>query len=801
MSITPEQLALQVTQLCERRPETRVVGIHAPHWRGGDSINAGAATFRVAWCRSALAVSEQLAALGDGERLVVLTPLDGTELGDDVLARLARRRLIHPDRWQLVRDAYRVTAVDPRLPADRWMAEALLAAPPPPRTLPAKVLDAGAAWRQVLDHFLGLADGSPDADAVVRWSVRPDAAERFAALPAPLAEAVRQRLEGSAGSLGALLAGAVAAGNARELLPIGLACEVLFSKPESAELTRAAVRLEPLLGGADVDPARGREWAACARRALRKAPSEQRGEMLERTERLLAALKVERWAERSAVLPAGLDARLDRFADAAQAALAEAAKLAAAEPPCARVDRFADAARAAPADADKLAVAERSYDRLRAHDACGAQPERMERLEMALRLLRSLSVPDAGIPDAGAPARAGSAGVAAAPASAAAMMEHHAAEGAFEDWARRRLLGGDAHAGIAALYRAIYLAVRGRREQRNRSFAARVSAWTARPAAAAEPDLLPIERCLAQAVAPLARSRPVLALVLDAMDAGIFEELAESLRALGWRRQGGVPRAALAALPTVTQASRMTLMAGAARQGEAPQEKAAFARHPELLAASQRGRPPVLFHKAGLLDDAGLGLAAAVREALGDRRQKVVGVVLNAVDDHLAKSEQLQLLWRCDRVRLLPELLHEAHAAGRVVALTSDHGHVPEMDGVKLPGGDDGRWRAAGGPPADPEIELAGDRVRAAAGRGRIILPWSETVRYGQRKNGYHGGLTLQEAVVPIGVFAPPGDTVKGLRPAPAPHPPWWRGRSSEPEPAGRAAGAAPQLDLFDNPV
>ena len=765
MSLTPEQLTLQVKQLCERRPDTRVVGIHAPHWRGGASISTGHAAFRVSWCESALAVSEQLAALGDGERLVVLTPLDETDLGADVLARLARRRLIHPDRWQMVRDAYGVVEVDPRLPAETWMADALLAATPIRRTLPANVLDAGAAWRQVLGHVLGLDEGSPDADAVVRWSAQPDAADRFAALPAPLAEAVGQRLEQSAGGLGALLAAAIAAGNAGELLPIGLACGLLFSGPAEPELTRAAVRLEPLLGGADVEPARGREWAACARRVLRSLPPAQRGAWLERGERLLAQLKVEVWAERSAVLPAGLTARLDRFATAAKAALADAAK---------------------------LAAAERAFDRVRAHDACSEQLERAERLEMAMRLLSSLHRRKRAM-DAG-PSVAGS----SAAAAIAAMMEDHAAEGAFEDWARRRLLGADEHAGIAALYREIYLAVRARRERRNRSFAAGVSAWTAAGGAgAAGADFLPIEHCLARTAAPLAQSRPVLVLVVDAMDAGIFEELGERLHALGWRRQSGAPRTALAVLPSVTQASRMTLFAGAVRQGGGAQEKAAFARHPELLAASQRGRPPLLFHKADLTDGAALGLAEAVRVALGDVRRKVVGAVLNVVDDHLAKSEQLQLVWRRDHVRLLPELLHEAHAAGRIVVLTSDHGHVLEEDGVKLPGDLEGRWRAAGRPPADLEIELAGERVRAATGRARIVVPWSETVRYGQRRNGYHGGLTLQEAVVPIGVYAPPGEPQDPEAGGP-PYPPWWRGAASESEPTARPANPAPQLDLFD---
>ena len=34
----------------------------------------------------------------------------------------------------------------------------------------------------------------------------------------------------------------------------------------------------------------------------------------------------------------------------------------------------------------------------------------------------------------------------------------------------------------------------------------------------------------------------------------------------------------------------------------------------------------------------------------------------------------------------------------------------------------------------------------------RLIAPWSERVRYGAKKNGYHGGLTPQEMVIPITV-------------------------------------------------
>ena len=244
------------------------------------------------------------------------------------------------------------------------------------------------------------------------------------------------------------------------------------------------------------------------------------------------------------------------------------------------------------------------------------------------------------------------------------------------------------------------------------------------------------------------------------------------------------------------------------KQGNAAAEKAGFAKHPDLLVASRPGRPPLLFHKAELTDVAAEGLAVPVREALGDERQRIVGIVLNAVDDHLAKSEQMQLGWRIDSVRLLPAILNEAHAAGRAVILTSDHGHVLEADGVKLTGDAEGRWRSAAAPPTELEIELSGPRVQAATGLQRIVLPWSETVRYGSKRNGYHGGVSLQEAVVPVGVYIGPGEVLDDdWEQIPVPYPSWWfaevpkPARFHLPVPGPKRANVdthgSPQPDLF----
>ena len=108
-------------------------------------------------------------------------------------------------------------------------------------------------------------------------------------------------------------------------------------------------------------------------------------------------------------------------------------------------------------------------------------------------------------------------------------------------------------------------------------------------------------------------------------------------------------------------------------------------------------------------------------------------------------------------------------------------------------------------PATEPEIEIGGARVRAATGQERIVLPWSEAVRYGSKRNGYHGGVTLQEAVVPVGVYVGPGETLERWEPAPLSYPSWWdrdapqrpRIRLPMAELVEPVSPSAPQPDLF----
>ena len=57
---------------------------------------------------------------------------------------------------------------------------------------------------------------------------------------------------------------------------------------------------------------------------------------------------------------------------------------------------------------------------------------------------------------------------------------------------------------------------------------------------------------------------------------------------------------------------------------------------------------------------------------------------------------------------------------------------------------------------------------------GRIIVPWSERLRYGPKKNGYHGGATPQEMLIPISILWPERESPEGLGELPVDLPSWW---------------------------
>jgi hypothetical protein len=225
----------------------------------------------------------------------------------------------------------------------------------------------------------------------------------------------------------------------------------------------------------------------------------------------------------------------------------------------------------------------------------------------------------------------------------------------------------------------------------------------------------------------------------------------------------------LAGLPTVTEVSRTSLLAGRLSRGGQREER-------DGVAALTGGRGAV-FHAGTLAGAAGALLPPEVGEAVTDLSRPLVACVLNAVDDALDGGDPARTRWTVDAVRHLRPLLEQASSVGRAVVLTSDHGHVvdrPDDGEIRSRSGGGARWRPVSDEkPQKDEVLLSGPRV--LLGDGTVVAAVDETLRYRQRREGYHGGAALAELAIPVVTLVRRGDVAPdGWVEAPDLAPMWW---------------------------
>ena len=121
---TFSQIKAQVTAIHQKLPHARTIGIHAAgRWTGEAERRDGTHVYVIHQCDSPLAMRVALRLpIEEGATKVLITPLDETDLGNDILLRLAKRRLFQIDSWQIVRSLFQARAVDPRLTRHGWIA-------------------------------------------------------------------------------------------------------------------------------------------------------------------------------------------------------------------------------------------------------------------------------------------------------------------------------------------------------------------------------------------------------------------------------------------------------------------------------------------------------------------------------------------------------------------------------------------------------------------------------------------------------------------------------------------------------
>lgn len=755
MSLSTPQIAAQLDRVLASDPSTVALAIRAKArqpWP--ETMSQRGRQFALRWCESSLAIRE---ALCDVERqdpasagLVVITPLATHEIAEDIAARLARARVFQPEGWDIVRQLFQAKETDARLGRYAWMPQSLIdgAAQGPYPPVANGFLGLETAWQEVLQRFLRIPTARPDAVSLLTWSMTTGADATLDQLPAAARADVMRWLGETAGSAGEMVLGCIEAGRTADALPLGLVCGVIFA-PEGegqAALGQAAIRLERFVSDKHIGVSEGRAWARAAEQVVRVAGLEATRSTLDRADALLRDLRVAEFAHLSDLLPAALDQRMQDFALALSAHVAE------------------------PTEAN-LAQVELQADRALRHTLMAAQPPRAERVEMARRLSRwLLSAPRSAT-------------------SLQAAVTWQSDEGAFVDWARFRLLGGDEIPELSHAYSACREALIARRNKFAKPFAQALIEWNANKPPV-DGRLVPVEFVLERVLAPIAAAHSTLLLVMDGLSISIFRELFARSASHGWAEmvpsEIGQPLVGVAALPTVTEVSRTSLLCGRLTLGAAAQEKTGFASHAALLAHSRAGAPPRLFHKGELAD--ATNLSPEVRAAITDPHQRVIGVVYNAVDDHLSGPDQLHQRWTLEDLRLLLPLLREAREARRVVVITADHGHLLEDGTTQLAGGESDRWRPGTDSRAPHEVAVSGGRAVTSDGSNTVVCLWDESTRYGGRKNGYHGGLSPQEVTVPLSVIVPLGMNLPGWTPAPPAQPEWWElppiPKSNEAKPA-----------------
>lgn len=766
--------------------QSGVLGIHAkPEWAGAESFEHQGTTVKVVPCVSALAVHEALRERGDDRWLVVLTDRDDADLGAGIRSHLVWHRLRTPDPWSAVQARFAANGLDPALTTvagHRDLAIGLLASTPmdggwPPA--PGGVLTRDHALGSVGRRYLGLPLGELDAIAVLVWTAQPDTAALIADLRKmggdQLTDAVLGWVTEQVGAAGKPVGHLLRNGEGRQAIPLGLVLDVLLSsraasRSDDVVLAREAmVRLESRTGGAGVARNALEAWAGQATTAVRQVLGDPRTKslgdrLLVEADTVLGEVQARSLAEGSDLLPTALSARLGRLAAALRNAVGA---VGAGEVEGARVPE------------EELEAVEAAWNAVGDH-VLAAEDGRVPAARAAVRLVRWLAL------DASPAAR-----------DLATLHRRHVDVDGWVDSAVNDAAPGVGDADLGAALSAVLAEVQRRRDVHDMDFATALAAHT-REDRPGTTEMLQLEGLLQQVVVPLAKQAPVLLLVLDGMSAAVGCEVIESVTgraADGWievLRVGQSRRiGAVSVLPSITEVSRASLLSGELVVGGQDAEQRGYAD----LARAHGLAGARLFHKKPL-DTTQLGFAVAhdVGAAIDDTgRQPLVTCILNTIDDALDRSDPAGTVWTAETIKHLGPLLERARLAGRVVVMTSDHGHIVERRQGQMrshPVISSGRSRAEG-PVGDGELLVSGRRVLLHD--GRAVLAVNERLRYGPLKAGYHGGAAPAEVVVPV-YFLVPGVVPDGvdLVPASPQEPRWWSGRVTSAAPAPAAPVPAP---------
>jgi hypothetical protein len=697
-------------------------------------------------------VEHQVSLMSKDESLVILSKYDAVHLAKDVLARLWRHEPQRISPWKSLQQLIKVREIDPRMTRKngKWLAEALLGCFDRYQASInfGEVLDQEKAWQALALGYLSYSESTLDLQSVFDWSMSNDVAALVKQLPENISENLSDWLNQGIPDFAELTEILLLQGYGNELLSIGLACSVLFhSELETSGLLdmprihgARAIFKDRYLSGNAIDLGLLIRFGEEAHRAslffINNRDFKFIDPALGKAEQVLASLECMSAAVLSVVLPRSYQNRLTNYATSLRVTISKG----------------------------DTNIAESALLSLQQHTLANmpSQSEQVERALMSLRLVRWFKQEEVSLDNA------------------TMSMEEYIHNGSFADWARSIVWAGDVHDELNQVYHQLIELACAKREKQNQQFSQQLISIARGDKFGKR--YIPVESALDSLVLPIAQKRPVLLLVMDGMNEAVYRGLTEDLINSNWlelRESGSTQESCLvAALPTITKVSRCSLLSGVITEGLAEDEKKAFSSHAGLKKVASTKYPPIVFHKSDL-QQAGTGsLNTDVRSKIANKDYRVIATVINAIDDQLKSSAQVSVDWSLASIILLRQVLEAARDAGRAVIITSDHGHVLDHDSnfinpADLAASNGERYQLSNAKISDSEVSVSGGRVVTQS--KTVTLPWSEKVRYTKGKNlGYHGGGSLQEVVIPLGVFVSAGDELVDWSEVPRVMPRWW---------------------------
>ena len=730
----------QVAAINKRSPEASVIGLQsASRWTGEPELRVDGTLFLVRFAETELEMRSVLVEpRPDQSKVVVLTNLQTGQIGEDLLAQFARRRFFTLSAAEILMELFQARQIDPRLQQLRWMASALADMKPsegyPPS--PQGGLDQETAWGVYLEYALHLKPARPDLAGLLVWARLSNNVTIWRALDTEVQSAIKRWLEPSVGiALDCILA-AIAGPSAEALLSLGLVADILYQQEEiSVDLATARGKFERHFGDQHISVEQGRQLAAAAKQAVSQSgiTNAQTRADIERADELLKELRIESHAINSDFSFAGFSLRLASFGNAIRTYLAKGTP-------------------------EQLQALSGLKLAIQQHRCAKEEPDRVERVDMALRLCRWLGTQTRSLGQ-----------------DFKSLAKRYAEDESFVDWARQLLYHGDSQSDLNLAYKEIVARAGEERERSNRSFATSLDAWS--ELGSSSEEILLIEDVVANRLAAIAAKQRTLFLVLDGMSFAVYRQLIGAVINYGWTEvipdSTAHPATVIAGLPTITEWSRRLLISGRPDITPGADETAAFRDSTTLARVTKTSHPPILFSKGDLTEPNARDLSEAVRKEIASPQRQIVGVIINAIDDHLTKDDQLHVAWSPDRIPLFQQLLGLARGANRTVILTSDHGHILAHNGRLLKAGTSDRFRGPTGAITEEELHLNKGRARGYAKEG-FVAPWSERIYYTSRRNGFHGGVSPQEVLVPATVLIPGSDAPDGWHTISQSTPAWW---------------------------